>query len=301
MTLNHLLSAVRELLLDEETKAEAIDNRRAEIAKRFPQLEKTEVDDLATIAPERMRVYTELIYNGEVSMLRWVYPVTFAVLSRLMKIEDDANARRTFFFDLIRKLHRFRAWGSDSSRLLAANFQDFFIETKPDLQKSWPGLLDIIDYEKTSVDVFYALDVPHRAMAVTQLSTLSVGELLDLPVFVPACVAMRKFQHDVMQLGAQWRDEDKLPDHLPSRSENLAVCGRDVQSLMPKWLTMDGAAYDTICHVSSAGYMTLNGVAAIYLQKQSWPDEQTEEIQFRRFFQELVTWFSAGVICVKNS
>jgi len=300
MTLNHVLSAVRELILDQETTSDTFDHRRTEFAKRFPQLEQKEIDDLAAIAPERMQVYTELIYNGELSMLRWVYPITFAVLTRLKQLEGEPSLERQYFFGIVRELHRFRAWRSDSSRLLAGNFQDFMIESKPDLQQAWPGLLDIIDYEKTAVDVFYAPDVPHREMTLSQLEAFSVGELLDLPVFMPGFVALRKFQYDVLPLGVQWRDEGKIPGHLPGRSDNQAVCGRDVETLMPRWLAVDKAAHHALRQLSSAESLTLNDVAGVYLEAQTWPEDQTEEIQFQRFFQALVEWISAGVICVKH-
>ncbi len=201
MTLKYLLSAVRELILDKEATPGSLENRQAEFAERFPYLDKTELDDLAAIKPDSMRVYNELIYNGELSMLRWIYPITFAVMARLKKISGDDQEERKYFNGIVRELHQFRAWRSDSSRLLAVNFQYFMVETKPYLRQEWPGLLDIIEYEKTAVDVFYAIDVARRDTTLAQMSALSVGELMDLPVFIPAMVARRKFTYDVLPLG----------------------------------------------------------------------------------------------------
>jgi hypothetical protein len=291
--LARMLSAMRELILDGPLPSGELALRRETLAGRFPDLDRTEIDDLAAIPPDRIRVYTRLIFNGERATLRWAFPMSLAAIHRLLAITEDAGAAD---FELVRDLHRHRPWHSTSHRELAANFQDYTAHDRADLRARWSGLLDLVDYERTEVDIFYAADVPHAACEVERLAALTVGELMAVPVVRPPYSALRSFGFDVPALAARWRRDQTLPDPLPPPVQTLAAAGRSPSALEPAWVCLSPAMHAALQRIESGGTARVNEVATAFLDAPPVGRSTDEAQVFARFFDELRRCFSGGVL-----
>jgi hypothetical protein len=293
MALANVLSAVRELILANGALPNSVAERTQELARRFPTLSDRERADLAAISPGRLEIYTNLVLDGEVTMLEWAFPMSMAALRRLAGCGEGEH--RAFDRDLLRRMQQWRSWRSDSTRELAELFADYVKTARRDLLTAWAGLGDLIELERTALHVFYAEDAPAVALDPQELLHLSVGELMDCSIVVPEYVTAKAFNHDVVDLAAHWQRDKSLPLDWPGESSTLAVCGRSVETLLPIWL-----------HLTSPGHAALQAVghrkAPISTMAEGFvaatpPEDQADEASlFQRFYALLAQWRLAGVI-----
>ncbi len=291
---------MRVLILDGPSLPSASQTRRAQLAERFPRLNPTEINDLAALPPERLAVYSDLVFAGERATLRWVYPMTFAVIHLDERPEPEGGVTD---LELVRDLHRHRPWHSASTRELAQLFQSYLIEQRPDLAQGWGGLADLVDYERTDLEVFYALDTPHAPWnreEESRLRALSVEVLMNQRVFIPPYAAVRRFRCDVLAIADHWRDHQTLPSALPPAAMCLAVCGRSPESLMPAWVRLTTAGHAALSQCRGDRPLFINEIATAYVDASSSSDLD-EERTFADFYGELVHWFSAGVLLRSHS
>ncbi len=296
MSLPDLLSAMRTLILDDAPPDGGLAARRACLHERFPDLTETEIADLANVPPERMGVYTNLVFAGERGMLRWIFPKSLEAVVRLKRIGGEARDEGDILYDLTRDLHRTRPWHNSSQRALAANFQSYALEHLRDLTDAWPGLVDLINFERTELDVFYALDFAGRAIDVAELAELSVGDLLAKPVARPPYIVPKRYTHDVLSIHETWHEDGALPDALPPANVCLTVCGRSPANLMPAWLRLDEQEFAAISAAPAGVFTDLNTLATAYIESAP-PDTFADEAQaFEAFLIALARWAHAGVL-----
>jgi hypothetical protein len=295
MTLPDMLSAVRTLLLDEAPPDGTTEQRRSALAKRFSQLSETEIADLAAIEPTRLTVYTDLIFAGQREQLRWVYPMSFEAMHRLAGANDTGTTGGQDDFDLMREMHRHRPWRSGSTRDLARRFQEFICETRRELMADWLGLAELLDYERTELEVFYAPDVAFEDVSSLSLTDLSVEALMEIPIFVPPFAAMREYQYDVLAIASGWSNDEGLPSPLPKPQSCLTVCGRSPQSLMPEWVRLTPEVFAALESLPDSSPATINDLASAYIEATS-ADGRSEQELFADLFTQLSAMFSAGVL-----
>jgi hypothetical protein len=221
-------------------------------------------------------------------MLKWIYPVTFAALARIEPGLDD--------FNLIRDLHRHRPWTSQSSRELADILQDYVTQIRKDWQEHWPGLTDLIEFERLALQVYYAPDSPHRFIDVEEWGKLSVGKLMEQSVEVAPYVAVRSFCCDVVEFNHEYRREGKLPEDWPTPARTFSLCSRHPESLMPRWLTLSQPAYHALSHVQPGEPVLINNLAQRYIDAASPELKTDEQVLFQSFFTLLTDCAEIGAI-----
>lgn len=291
MALADFLSAIRVLIMDGPALPSDAAERRTVLADRFPQLNASEISDLAALPPNRLHVYSDLVAGGERSMLRWAFPMTFAAIQAIDASADPLN--------LVRDLHRHRTWHSASSRELARIFQAYLIENRRDLIEKWPGLADLAYYERTDLEVFYAADVPHapwNSDEESRLRALSVEALLNQRVFRPPYAAVREFSFDVLTIVDQWRTNQSLPTPLPPSTRCLAASGRAPSNLMPAWVRLTPAGHSALSHVDPGVPTCINDLAVEYQAAAAVSAGFNEQRIFADFYADLTRWLSAGVL-----
>ena len=270
--------------------------RRSSLAEQFPQLSAPEIDDLAVIPADRLKVYSDLVLARERSTLRWAFPMSLAVIAALTP-ESPTSGEADW--ELVRGLNRFCPWRSASTREFARIFQAYVNEQRRDLIERWGGLCDLVDYERTELEVFYALDVPHGTWNKDVESSyrgLSVEGLMSERVFMPPYSALRNYQYDVLAVADFWRDRESLPSPLPDSSACLAACGRTPESLMPAWVRLSRAGHQALSHVRNEQPTPINEIASSYIEAASTSSDPGEDRIFADFYGELVRWLSCGVL-----
>ncbi len=303
MALADYLSAIRVLILDEGMDG-PVAQRRALLARRFPRLTEAEISDLGNIPPQRLLVYTDLVFAGMRSTLEYVFPVSLAVIHRLRTLLGDDRPPRLADFELVRELHRWRTWNSDSQRELAANFEAFVRDKHQPWLAAWPGLAELLDFERTELEVFYAEDPPHSAVSEARLAgmaAMTVEALMSLKVVAPAYIALRSYAFDIPATVTRWRRESTLPVPLPAPKDCRVVCGRDVNTLLPVWHELNDARYAAL-EILSHGYpLTINDLADGYLSAVSESPSESEEERFADFFGLLQLAFRSGILLLPDT
>lgn len=296
MALNDVLSAVRRLILDEEAPTGTVDERQADLRQRFPELSDTEIADLAVIPPKQLSVYTDLVFAGERELLRWAFPVTFPVLHRLWPtVEDDPNYGEADF-ELVREIHRFRAWKIGSTRMLAKNMADYIAERRRDWVDGWGGLLDLIDCERVEIDVFYAPDVDHPPMDLSSLADVSVEQFMGIEVALPEFAALKTYAYDVLSVQTHWREHDNLPDELPVASRTLCCCSRNPHSFDAQWVRLSPAGYAALKMMKPNRAYHVESLAESFVDASSETERSDEQALFASFFEFLTKCAAAGVL-----
>jgi|CXWL01.1.fsa_nt_gi hypothetical protein len=297
MPLPDFLSAIRELILDDGLPPGQPDQRRSELGRRFPKLSASELDDLVAVPPQRLAVYTDLVFAGQRGTLLWIFPATFAVMHKLEGLAEESPEARQYDFELTRALHRFRSWKDSSTRSLARDFESFILAEHGRLINQWPGLADLVRFEKIELEVFYAPDetIPRtRVDQLESLTRLSVEALMLVRVIRPGHAAMHEFACDVLSLIETLRRDGELPD-LSSLPRGLTtICGRSITSLSPQWIRLDAASKAAIGSIGLQSPTPLNDLAQAYVTALPADARRTDQAAFQSFFTQLTRWLSAG-------
>ncbi len=294
MPLADVLAAFRTLILDDPPTGGNADARGAEFRERFKDLTADERADLAAIPPERLGVYTHLIFSGERAVLQWVFPMSLAVVTPRL-IESGAGATvREAQLALVRDLHRVRPWKSASHRDLARNFEAYLVHDRADLAGVWLGLANLLDFERTELEVLYHSDSLAETIAPPTLATMSVGELMAQPIVRPGYVALREYAYDLIALANHWRREQTLPRPLPAEMSICAVCGRNAE-LMPMWQAVSAPLLAGLAAIEPETPATINDLAQVFVTHAA--DTFSDETEaFGAFFTEFVSLLHVGAV-----
>jgi hypothetical protein len=298
MALSDVLSAIRELVLDEPIPDGDAGGRAKALGDRFPRLDSGEIRDLAAIDPARLSIYTDLIYAGQRSTLQWIFPVTFAVIHRFRGRPCSDADQNLADFELTRDLQHRVPWRSSSTRQLAQNFQEYLAEFRPDLVAAWSGLNDLVDDERTDLEVFYAPDVPHSPTSSNdfqRILNVDVSALLELRLLRPEYVALRSYSHNPYALISAYRSEGVLADPLPGVDPVRLACGRHIDTLLPAWAVLSPAGEAMVRSAPPNATLAVNDLANAYLEALGSGMEMTEEERFVAFFGELQKCLLAGI------
>lgn len=296
MALGDVLSAIRAIILDVDDGPTESAARQAWIAERFPSLSESEAEDLANVPAERFGVYTETIFAGERSMLRWAFPMSMAAIGRMLHERDPSQSAGHHQYDFVRAMHRFAPWRSHSVRDLARGFRRFVLEAKPELIDIWPGLSDLIAFEQSDVEVFYAADEPIEGLRPDAWAALSVEALLMLPIVVPAYVVMLAVRFDVLAVHDEWDHRETLPAEWPADSASFVACGRDPETLRCRWVGLDAGAFQGLSALPRGESLTVNDLAGAWLAQQPTGAHADEAAAFGAFCTVLADWARSGVV-----
>lgn len=301
MALSDFLSAIRELILDDGLADLSAEERRSSLEVRFTRLSAEQLDDLASIPPGRLQTYTDLIFAGERSTLEWVFPVSFEVIHRIRAAGGDDLPPRLADFEMVRDLHRFRPWTSSSQRRLAADFVDFIRAERADWLGVWGGLEELVEFERSELDVFYAEDVAcerFTPQVAESLVALSVEELMMRRIVLPAYVVVRSFHYDIANMVHRYRKDGTIPDPLPAPAATLsrAACGREPESLMTRWVDLAAVEFESLLRLPRDRGIEINDFAAAYLELRAGDKALDEQSAFAEFFEALLRLLESGVL-----
>lgn len=183
MSLPEMLSALRQLILDDIPVIDPMDDRILDYQKRFPKLSTLEIEDLAKMPRDRLNLYTTSIFSSQSKMLERNLPFTFAVLNRGWK-KMTGKSLNTFGF--VRKVHSRFPWKSTDAWIVAQNVTEYLAKFEPDLIREEPALVDIARLETLTWEMRKSLnDKPlPTQVEVDAIPALSVEELLALRVHI---------------------------------------------------------------------------------------------------------------------
>ena len=120
MGLESFLSAFKQLILENETLPENTEDRKAYYKNKFPLLNDLEIEDLAKLPPNKLRIYTGTIFRGEVVVLEKRLPLTFSALRQ--QASKIINLKKFDPFSLLIEAQKKYPWRSNATKDLVQAF-----------------------------------------------------------------------------------------------------------------------------------------------------------------------------------
>ena len=296
MALSGVLSALRELILDEPALPESFEARVELFARSFPTLTEDEREDLAKIHPQQLRAYTGTIFAGERSVLRRRFPLTFALLESQWEQHFSEPFNR---IALVKKVHSFRPWTDNKTAGLAKAFVEYLSVARSDLQEIYPHLCDVASLEFHSMMIARRKEPTLPAiLSEDTISRMTVSELLSTGCAVPHNMRQEKFDFAVLSYRNAFFANDKTLPQFPEKRMVCAVGARNRFNAV-RWLEVPESVYELLDECKPYQSISISELADSFLADQSNP--QVEEMeQFREFLTMFLDLVRIGAVYPLN-
>ncbi len=298
MPLANFLSAVRELILDTDTFADNLDDRVADYTTRFPALSPEEIQDLAKITPDRLKIYTSTIFHGEKSTLLNHFACSFACLA---KYWEEAYRRKFSEVGLVRALHRRYPWETNQTITLANNYVRYVAEALTEIQNVCPWIVDLTNLELLSlITKREHSDVEARdSLQEDELLQLTVEEILSLKAQIPEYVHFEQFSYDVIEVIRSFHQKSSIDTVPTTKNPVSAICGRN-QKLYPRWAKTDIRLHDWLRDRRQKAQIDIEELADFFLNSIADPADSEEEV-FILFLRTLTSFINAGILVISRT
>jgi len=297
MALSGILSALRQLVLDGIDLPTTPEARFADYIKRFPDLSREECEDLSKMPPERLAIYTSSVFVAEAGIIKTYFSLTTALLSRAW---SKIHNKELDFESFMQELHRFAPWRSIDSESLGRNLLSF-IDSQKDLCKSEPWLLDIAQFEQLSMEVRKGIETRYTAkdcVPADVFSSLTVDQLVSLPLHIPGCVRVCELKYDVKASREEYLKNGKeiVPKSI-KKVKSILVGGRP-RDFGSVWVQIGLEQSKIILEMRNIGEGSVGSIAEAFLtdNKIDNPDEKA----FIDFLSVLTKLMNAGVVVIPS-
>ena len=289
MSLQHVLSAVRELMLSADKELPSLPAEREELYSRwFPNLNSAELEDLAKIQPDRLGIYRKTIFNGEGSTLSLHLPMT---LTRLKQHGHFPAA-------LARELHKKFPWKSNKSIDLLRGFKEFLRSELAPVVALSPEILDLCEIETLSLLIRRAPDDLVEAVRAKNpeiLESLTVAQLLETKFIIPRHVCFAEFSFDVVGAHKHYRENKKTLPEIIERRQCFGVGARNASQYV-RWINVPEAIWKCLQNAQAAASQPLGELAEIIVESEC-PDKSEQEA-FIFFASILAAYINSGLVVI---
>jgi hypothetical protein len=301
MSLPVVLSAIRELAHQDLDLPENFEKRKQIISQRFSELSLEELEDLAKIEPSKIKVYTNTIFGGQKRVLTNRFPVTFSLLE---KCWSRTPSNQQTALKLVKLLHQKNPWQNNSTIGLAENFLLFLNNNLEEEKKLLPELVELAQLEFNSLliarDKNKTKSDPQSV--INYLLSLSVGELLALPLELAKPRVLCSFNYDVVSFRNDfYRNQRKLPDNSCS-FESAYYIGSRTNALKVSWNEIPKTVFELFNSCLNQNPHSLSDLAEAYcigLDNNITPENAFSE--FLKFLKILINANAINLQCVISS
>ena len=287
MALHAVLSALRSLILDGHEIPADTQSRKRFYRETFSGLDADELEELVSIPPEKLSVYTSTVFSGHRSTLDAHFPVTFALLRARCGRSFDA-------FELVRELHATHPWKGNATLALAHSFVQFLSMVGNPYRKAAPEVADLAHMECLALEVargFNHVDTKPPILTAEDKGMLRVEELLEWPVQIPENVRWFRSCFDVLGLRlAYFQNRERIPQGSAVPRSCCYVAGRD-RSHCVRWLEIAPQVYRVLDERPDGQMLLVEELAGAFLESKESDDSEDE------LFQEFMMLFTALEEC----
>ena len=303
MALQHILSALREIILDIDTLPENILQREDLYQKRFSHLSKEEVEDLAKMPPEKLGIYTTSIFAGERGSLQNHYSLCLAYMKSvwLELYQEELDT-----WNLPKNMHKVLPWKGFRTITLLQNFRTYILEQFPELPQKLPFLQEVLDLEFESYLLAKSPNTGRTAkesLMRADLITLSVDELLGKRFCRAELSSSKQFEWNIPQAYRYFHTHDETLPESVEHAVTYAFAGRTRKSFI-RWVEVPETVYNYLCGVDthlgegspSINAQSLTQLAEVFLPTIPENKASSEEEQFLAFLEFFFQLIDAGVV-----
>ncbi len=292
MALHAVLSAFRQIVLDELGLPETASEREALYSRLFPGLSGPEVQDLAQMSPARLAIYTSSVFSAEGNILKNAFPLTLATIESSWPKEWGEHSGRA----LAQRIHKAAPWRGIHSMTLGESLQAFVERERVEHFVSLPWLSEAALLEQAMLEIRRApneLIGPQTEAELDFFSTRNVSELLEQQVYVPSLVRGVELSFDLLAARKELLATGKLV--VPIKLSQRLVGAR------PKDYGVQFVALPHEVHslmVKSRGeVIPLSSIAEAFLTS-SEDSEKSEDEVFRIFYSAIRSLIAVGALSI---
>lgn len=291
MALPEMLSALRQLILDDIPVVDPFDARMADYRDRFPALSRLEIEDLAKMPRDRLALYTTSIFSAQSKMLQRNLQFTFALLGPAWAAVYDEELCS---YGLVRKVHARYPWKSTDAWIVARNLILYLENSEKEVVKKEPAILDAARFECLTWEMRKSLNdlsLPNL-VDFSELSEFSVDDLLALRVTPTSSMRYLSTKFDVASARRSFQREttEALPE-IPE--EGVYQVGGRSRTFVVNWLPVSEQLFEVISNTALDNFHVSN-LAEGFIS--GLPDGTPEEESFIKFVQMLVSLMEIGAI-----
>jgi hypothetical protein len=293
MALAEMLSALRTIILDVPELPASQSERVKSFRGLFPALSNEEIEDLSHLPPERLQIYTRSIFSGERSLLLNNFKLTFAFMSR----EAAGGAALFASAELAREVHRQFPWKTSTTPGLIESFMNFLTGYPFSSIEERETALDIATFEKSLFFIRRSeANLTPAGPTKSDLSERTVGEILEIPLSLPANSMVQKSSCDLAALSQSFTTHNgRLPEDVVRRPCWFAL-GRDHQH-RTRWLEIPESVFHFLSE-NFARTATLGDLAGAFVE--SLDSGIPEKRAFGLFLDFACALAECGAISLKN-
>ncbi len=298
MALSTVLSAMRILILDGWEIPSDIQARRELYREKFSPLSESELEDLAVLAPEKLRVYTNTIYSGERGTLEMHFPFVFALLKDRLREDFDG-------FRMVQELHKFRPWHGNTTLALAESFVAFLgSPTLPAGEniyaKSAPEARDLALMECFDLQISRGLNPIDLGIPVfdrDEIAALNVGTLLELTLLIPRNARWFTCEFDVLGFRTAFTSSDGVPPSKPTARRKMYVAGGRNRAHFVRWVEISPSVMNFFDSAKGSSELPMSDLVEAALENV---DGESEEALFQSFMDTFTGLEQSGIIFIKK-
>ena len=291
MALQAVLTALRQLILDETSLPNSIEERVKLFKSRFVGLSEDEIQDLAKMPPQRLGVYTHSVFTAEGNILQGAFPLTVAALRSWWPSAWGPFST----FALARRVHSRAPWRGIHSMSLGRSLLTFIDAECSEAAARFPWLEDGARYEQATLEIRKAPNesiAPQPMSVLQEISHLTVEALLGTPVYVPSLLHSLSLKYDVIPLRRQVADGGLLSECL--RREQVVVGARP-NDYGVAWIEVPEPVSETLCRCRG-GSAAIGVLAEAYLSQSAADTEQEAFSAFCSMLRDLVSSGSLSLV-----
>lgn len=296
MALPAVLSAIREIILNEPELPRVEGERRLKIRAIFPQLTAEEADDLARINPDGFTVYTSSIFSGERNLLFRNFPMTIEYLRRNWKVISQGD------FDILsltKAVHRKYPWKSSSPVELCRNFKLFIKSELGEIVTAAPFIPDVAKLELMLRIVRRSPDneiMPTESLQAEELARLTVGEVLSRSFIIPTFVELSTFSYDAVAARSEYLSQGKFTPETVSERVNYQALSRNRDCDL-KWCELPRPIFLFLSKSPRAQKIPLSDLAEEFISTSAAAED--EQAAFREFIGLVANSINSGVMIIQ--
>jgi hypothetical protein len=210
------LSTLRELILDGVGLDIPKEERLEFFRKRFPKLEEEELQDFASIDPQKLRIYRNSIFEGEKKLLENLLPRTSKFLSDSLRESETPQEKPFSLRSLVMDIHELRPWKSFRTKDFLENFCSFLeCEGKEKLPHCPAWLPALARLEQARYEIRKAPGDGAIPFPTESLQSLSVEQLLKKECSLHSPHRLLELPSDILRLWKELASEN-LPQEASS-------------------------------------------------------------------------------------
>lgn len=289
MALHAVQSAMKTLIVGGIDLPDSATSREKVYRELFPELSSVEVQDLAAIPPQRLKIYTDSIFAAQSGILQRNFPCSVEMVKRMW----PADLYGSFSpYRLAQEVHRCAPWRGIHSDSLGESLLAFLASTSfaPALGNS--GVLDMATFELASLRIRKSPSngfVPQlREAFEAAVEKTSVADLLLCSLTASPILHVLSLSFDVIECRKALRESGEPPGYQTRMHTLVGARPVDYGSAWHEVPALVGELFEKVVQGDGERKVPVAALAEAFLPSLVGKDEAATFREFMTHLSQLV-------------